>query len=278
MNQNLFKPTYLKELCATYNLSPSKKYGQNYLISSGVIEKIVDAAQIVRQDTVVEVGPGFGVLTLALAERAERVVAFEIERTLKPYWHEVQKEYDNVDIVWGNALKNLQGSGYNFHTYKVVANLPYQITSHILRTILEAEQKPTSVTVMVQKEVAQRICAKPGDMSMLAVSVQYYGVPRIAVQVPKGNFWPQPKVDSAVVHIDLTEQEGGREGERVFFRVVRAGFTNKRKQVWRNISEGLALPAEKVKSALEAVTGNEKIRAQELSLEMWKALVTALKP
>jgi len=276
MKKDLYKPTYLRELCSTYGLSPSKKYGQNYLITPSVIEKIVEVAELGDGDVVVEVGPGFGVLTFAMADRSKQVVAFEIEKKLEKYWEEKQKACKNVEIVWGNALKNFQDSVANFQKYKVVANLPYQITSHMLRTIFEQENKPTSVTVMVQKEVAQRICAKPGDMSLLAVSVQYYGTPKIALKVPKGNFWPQPKVDSAVVHVIVGGQVGGGEAEEVFFRTARAGFSNKRKQVWRNLSVGLGLPGDVVKNALTKVVGDEKVRAETLSVQDWHAIVGEL--
>lgn len=261
-------------LCERYDLSPSKKYGQNYLISQGVIENIVASAGITAADTVVEVGPGFGVLTLALAERAKQVIAFEIEQKLRPYWAEQTVQHPNIEIVWGNALSEFDRQmDHHEESYKVVANLPYQITSKIIRTFLEAEQPPTSMTIMVQKEVAERIVARPGDMSLLALSVQYYGRPKIAVRVPKGNFWPMPKVDSAVLHIEDIQS---RSDTVALFRLARAGFASKRKQLWSNLVNGLALDREQVKQALIDVVGDEKIRAEALSVADWEKLTGEL--
>lgn len=287
---NLFKPSHLKQLCQEYNLSPSKKYGQNYLISQGVIEKIIKASDLKKTDTVIEIGPGFGVLTFALAECVGKVVSFEIERKLEGYWEEIiedlkikgSKDQGDIEIMWGNALTEIKNQSSNLSvfqsSYKVVANLPYQITSNILRTLLELENKPESITVMVQKEVAERICAKPGKMSLLAVSVQYYGKPKIIAKVPKGNFWPSPKVDSAILHLStLALQHFNTFTDKEFFGVVRAGFSNKRKQLWRNLKSSGKWDGERVKNILKEVCGNEKVRAEELSVEQWLEIVKRLK-
>lgn len=275
--EELFHPTHLKELCQEYGLSPSKRYGQNYLVTKSVVEKIIAAADLKKDDVVIEIGPGFGVLTFALAPRVKNVIAFEIEKKLQPYWEEKQKEYDNIDIVWGNALREFQVESEKLkETYKVVANLPYQITSRAIRTILEADQKPERIVFMVQKEVAQRIVAAPGDMSLLAVSVQYYGTPRIITKVSKGNFWPTPKVDSAVLSIVPHQDTSSTKEAATFFRIVRAGFQNKRKQLWRNLSTGLSVSADHAKDVLKKVVGNEKVRAEELSLGHWRGIVEKL--
>lgn len=265
-------PTKLKELCQEFGLSPSKKYGQIYLINDAPIEKMINASDIKKSDTIVEIGPGFGVLTFVLARRAKKVVAYEIERKIENYWAEKAKEYKNIEIVWGNFLKEFENIK---SSYKVVANLPYQITSHALRVLLEAKNKPEQIVVMVQKEVAERICAKPGKMSILAVSIQYYGEPKIVTKVPRGNFWPSPKVDSAVLSIKNIKRGGAKKDEN-FFEIVRAGFANKRKQLWKNLSVGLKVKPEKVKKAVLGVTGNEKVRAEELSVEDWVRLCEKL--
>lgn len=177
----IFNPDYLQHLSAKYGLNPTKRYGQNFLINEEVIEKIIEIAGLEKSDTVVEVGPGFGVLTLELAQRVEKVVSFEIEKKLKPYWEEKQENLPNVEIVWGNVLKEFLISNFQF-PFKVVANLPYQITSAVIRMFLEAD-KPSNaerglksrlarlekMTLMVQKEVGERICAAPGEMSLLSV-------------------------------------------------------------------------------------------------------------
>ncbi|OGH86221.1 MAG: ribosomal RNA small subunit methyltransferase A [Candidatus Magasanikbacteria bacterium RIFOXYC12_FULL_33_11] len=270
--QNVYKPSYLIELCKKYSLSPSKKYGQNYLMTKIYIDKMLEAGEINRDDLVVEVGPGFGVLTFALAEKAEKVVSFEIEQKLREYWEENGPE--NLEIVWGDVMRNFNEN--NFKKYKLVANLPYQITSGILRLFLELENKPEKIVVMVQKEVAQRITAKKGDMSVLSVSVQYYGQPKMVAKVTKGNFWPSPKVDSAVLLIDNIKSPNNDFSDEHFFEVVKAGFAQKRKQLWRNLSQGLNLDAEKVKNILTEICGNDKIRAEELGVEEWVKIVKSL--
>jgi 16S rRNA (adenine1518-N6/adenine1519-N6)-dimethyltransferase len=286
MNEKLFKPLYLKHLCETYHLRPSKKYGQNFLISDSPIKKMIEVADLDTDDTVVEIGPGFGVLTFALSEQVKQVTAFEIERTLADYWKEELEKNKNIEIIWGDVSDQLPVISDQFSKgYKVVANLPYQITSRVLRMFFELENKPESITVMVQKEVAERIVAKPrsadsrqaGEMSVLAVSIQYYGEAKIVANVPKGNFWPEPKVDSALVHINTTIQQHQNTGvDDLFFKIVKAGFASKRKQLWRNLSVGLGVDRDKVKGILKDVAGNEKVRAQELGVGEWCDLVKRL--
>ena len=278
MNKKLFNPAYLKSLCEKYGLRPSKRYGQNFLISEKPINAMIEAAELKKTDTVIEIGPGFGVLTFAVAPLVERVMAFEIERKLERYWDEVRNKEINgnsVEIIWGDVLRNWKLEIGNWRSgYKVVANIPYQITSNALRIMLESENKPERIVVMVQKEVAERICAKPGEMSLLAVSVQYYGEPKIICRVPRGSFWPEPKVDSAIVLINTpTRQRDNIFSDEEFFRVVRAGFARPRKQVWRNLSAGLKLDGDRVKDVLKEIAGNEKVRAQELSVLQWKDVV-----
>ena len=290
MPTNLHHPTELQRLCETYGLRPSKQYGQHYLISRAPIEKMIAAAGLDMGDTVVEIGPGFGVLTLAVAPLVKRVVAFEIEQKLRPYWAEKMPEYPNVEVVWGNALEKIKNQELPGGVYKVLANLPYHITSDALRTILALRPLPACVVVMVQKEVAERICAKPGSMSMLSVAVQYYGVPSLVAGVSAGSFWPVPKVASAVVSIKTRKQEspdvwsgprfrhrGNKTiSDQVFFRVVRAGFAQKRKQLWHNISSGLSIDKDMVQQCLLRVTGSTTIRAQEVSMSQWGEIVACL--
>ncbi len=285
---NLFKPSYLAELCAQYRLRPSKEYGQNYLLSEVPIRAMVEAADAQKTDTVVEVGPGFGVLTLALAPKVKKVLAFEIEKKIEGYWNEVTKlqsnegvEYSNIEIIWGNVLyqaTNLQSQITNLKSYKVIANVPYQITSQIFRLFLEeVPVRPTCIVTMVQKEVAERICAKRGDMSLLAVSVQYYGTPKIVSKVSRGNFWPMPKVDSAVISIEVNQNHvWTKEQDAWFFRVVHAAFAHKRKQAWRNMSEELKIEKSVVQDALKTVVGNEQVRAQDVTVGEWVEIAESL--
>ena len=279
---NLFSPTYLRQLCAEAGMAPSKAYGQNYLISEKPIQKIIEAGELSVEDTVVEVGPGFGVLTLAMAPLVKKVLAFEIERHLEEYWARQQREFRNIEIVWGNVLNQVENEKQdifkNLKGYKVLANIPYQITSKVLRLFLEeVENKPERIIVMLQKEVAERICAKSGDMSMLAVSVQYYGVPHVVTKVSKGSFWPSPKVDSAVLMIKPhTVQKPNVYTDKEFFDFVRVGFSHPRKQLWSNLA-GTYKNID-FKTILKDVTLNEKIRAEELSVEQWKSLAQAIVP
>lgn len=270
MDTQLFNPSYLKQLCAEYHLQPSKEYGQNYLLSETPIQAMLKAGDVSGKDTIIEVGPGFGVLTLALQEKAGKIIAFEIEKKIFGYWDHLQEAHSNIDVRWGNVLREFPVMQQTLpKQYKVIANVPYQITALLLRLFLEAVHKPERIVIMVQREVADRMCAKPGDMSLLSVSVQYYGKPKIVAKVSKGNFWPQPKVDSAVIAItDIQE----RENSTAFFALTRAGFANKRKQLWRNIADAFGLSQVDVKQALEQVTGNNQVRAQELSIEQWIAL------
>lgn len=276
MDIDILSPTQLKALCEKCRLQPSKKYGQNYLISPKPIAAMIEAGELTPKSSVIEIGPGFGVLTLAVAPQVKRVIAFEIEKKIEAYWHEKMEEYKNIEIVWGNALKELDARTADMREpFTVLANLPYQITSHALRTLLELENKPERIIVMVQKEVAERICANPGDMSLLAVSVQYYGSPCIITKVPKGSFWPAPKVDSAVLSIVPHENHDGGEAA-AFFALAKTGFANKRKQLWKNLADGCNLEKAEVQDALKKVVGNEKCRAQELSVEQWRGLQNML--
>lgn len=277
MNPKLFDHQYLKHLCQKYSLIPSKKYGQNFLLHPEVIEEMVGAAQIKKTDTVVEIGPGFGVLTLALVEKSEKVLAFEIEKKIKPYWDEEIKkhpEYSGLEIVWGNILQ-VPTSQFPVEGYKVVANLPYQITSQVLRTFLEMENKPDVMVLMVQKEVAERICAKAGDMSVLSVSVQYYGEPEIVAYVPRGDFWPVPAVDSAVIRIRIKQNEVRSKKEaELLFKIVKAGFSSRRKMLIKNLSA--EVDKDKIRNLFKDLGIDEKVRAQELSVEQWKKIVVKL--
>ena len=333
----------LKHLCAKYGLAPSKKYGQNFLIDPEPINKMIEAADVGPNDTVVEIGPGFGPLTFALAEKAKKVLAFEIEKKLIPYWESFGCHSDrasqrveeslgfgvmdssalrslsrlsrgsaqndkcnNLEIIWGNVLHEVESPKSKVQSlgkYKVIANIPYQITSEVIRKFLEAPNKPDLMVLMVQKEVAERICAKAGDMSVLAVSVQLYAEPEIIMPVPRSSFWPQPKVDSAVIKLSIKQSEcfyppltkrgqGGVAGDggtsatppnlllerggndEDFFKIVKAGFANRRKMLIKNLST--VADKKKLPALFHELGINEKARAQELSVEQWQELVSKL--
>lgn len=259
-------PSAIKQLCETYDLRPSKKYGQNYLISGVPIQKMITAASIQKDDMVYEIGPGFGVLTFALLEAGARVRAFEIEKKLQPYWEKYTREYPNLEIVWGNVLKNWNNYIASEKEYTVVANLPYQITSEALEVMLTSENPPHTIVCMVQKEVGERIAAHAGDMSILAVSVQYFGKPKIVASVSRGLFYPSPKVDSAIIAITDIEKKGASKS---FFDLVKMGFHHKRKMLLKNISAYNKKDKKIIEDAFAHVSLDTKIRAEELSVEQW---------
>jgi 16S rRNA (adenine1518-N6/adenine1519-N6)-dimethyltransferase len=245
--------------------------------------RIVDAAGVEPTDFVVEVGPGLGILTEELTRRLEPetggLVAVELDEKLLPLLRERFGNDAHVSFVQGDVLEISPGELSGGRPYKLVANLPYYITSAVLRHFLEAEAKPESLTVMVQREVAERMAASPPDMSLLAVAVQFYGKPRMMFRVPPGAFHPKPKVESAVVRIDVYKPGEGPvnpESESGFFRVVRAGFGQKRKQLANTLASGLELPKARVVEGLKQAGVDPARRAETLSLPEWEAISMVL--
>ena len=265
-------------------MRPRKGLGQNFLVDDAALQRIVEAAGLTPADAVLEIGPGLGTLTGLLANQARRVVAVELDAKLVAV---LQREFAgaaNVAILYGDILsipldrlRTEMGLGPG-KTYKVVANLPYYITSAVLRHLLEAEPRPSCMVVTVQQEVARRIVAAPGDLSLLAISVQLYGIPRIVTRIPAGAFYPAPKVDSAVLRIDLAGQTTvDVEDVKWFFRVVHAGFSARRKQLHNVLGPGLGFSTEQVNSALARASIDPTRRAQTLSLEEWAGLCRELR-
>lgn len=276
---NLYDPVTLANLCRTYGLRPSKQYGQNYLIEPEVIETILDVAAVQDHETIVEVGPGFGVLTEALAPLTKRLVSFEIEQKLTAYWDKRRRQLPSLELVWGNVLRQdgfLNGLG----EYKVVANIPYQITSPLLRLFLESlEQLPSTLTLLVQKEVAERICAQPGDLSVLGLMVQYRADPSYIATVPRSAFWPSPAVDSAILHLAVKPKSAllSPEEEQRIFQFIKTGFSNRRKLLSKNLLPHVGKHRKiDLEQAFKTFGFLPTIRAQELSLEQWILLSRAL--
>lgn len=262
-----------KELLERAGLEPKKSLGQNFLFDQNILARIVDAAEVGPDDLVLEIGPGLGALTCELAARARRVVAVELDDRLLPLLEDELARYDNVRLVHGDILDQ-DLAGLFDGPYKVVANVPYYITGAILRHLLSAPQKPALVLLTVQEEVAQRITAVPPAMSLLAASVQYYGDVQRVMGIKAGAFWPRPDVDSAVVRIDLPPVPPPVAQEAAFFRVVRAGFSQKRKQLQKNLRQ--LGPREANDAALAAAGIDGRRRAETLTIDEWQALVTAL--
>jgi len=271
-------PLDVRRLLREYNLRPKKSLGQNWLIDESALAHIADIADLSHQDTALEIGPGLGSLTRHLAERAGRVVAVELDAALIPPLRHVLANYSNVTIIQGDILQfNLPASLPLPDKYKVVANLPYYITSAVIRHLLEAQVRPSLIVLTVQLEVAQRIVAAPGQMSLLAVSVQFYGRPSIAMRIKAGAFYPAPQVDSAVVRIEPCERPAVDVADRdEFFAIVKAGFSQKRKQLHNALAAGLAQPQVEIAAALERAGVDGRRRAETLSLQEWAAIARAL--
>ena len=267
-----------------FGLRARKGLGQHYLIDGGVLKLILSAAELAPDDIVIEVGPGLGVLTRELVRRAGWVVAIELDDKLAVLLKEMLADFNNFTIINEDVLKvdpatlleelneKLPSSITNPLSYKVVANLPYYITSPVLRHFLEARIKPKIIVIMVQKEVAKAIVAEPGDMSILSVSVQLYGKPKIMGYVPARSFYPAPKVDSVILRIDLYPRPAVDVETESFFKLVRAGFTAARKQIANSLAQGLGLPKADVLSMLVKAGIDSRRRSETLTIEEWGKL------
>ncbi|MBX3064061.1 MAG: 16S rRNA (adenine(1518)-N(6)/adenine(1519)-N(6))-dimethyltransferase RsmA [Anaerolineae bacterium] len=262
-----------KQLLDTLQLQPKKSLGQNFLHDPGILDKIVQAAELSPQDTVLEVGPGTGALTVRLAQSGAQVIAVEVDDRLLPILSDQLRDFSNVRVVKEDILNADVSALVGGKPYSVVANLPYYITSAILRQLLETSHKPQRLVLTIQYEVAERLVAKPGDLSLLGVSVQFYGKPSIVARLNPAVFWPRPEVDSAIIRIDVYQQPRYEvPGEQEFFRVVRAGFSQKRKQLKNSLGSGLGL-SNPVAAALITSAGIDPMRrAETLSLDEWAAL------
>ena len=261
-----------KNLCKLYNIKPARSRGQNFLIKEDVYDLIVEQADLQPDDMILEVGPGLGFLTVKLAAKVKQVIAVELDDKLA----EVlkiglkAKNVENVEVVNSDILKFplphfIRGG------FKIVANLPYNITSIFLRKFLEADKKPELIVLMLQKEVAERITAKPGKMSLLGVSAQFYAKQEIVEIVEKENFWPKPEVDSAIIKLEVRSKKL-EINEREFFRLVKFGFSAKRKMLKNNLAAGFKISQAEAENKIIKAGFNGKARAQELSVDDWLKL------
>ncbi len=258
-------------------MQPKKSLGQNFLKDEKVLDKIIKSAELKPDDFVLEIGPGTGVLTEKLAKKAGHVIAVEKDDILAEKLNKSFKESKKFEIIHGDIMginlpEVLEKHKIGDKKYKLVANIPYYITSSIIQLFLETKYRPNEMILMVQKEVAERICGKPGDMSILAVSVQYYAKPEILFYVDKSSFWPVPEVDSAVIRITIENEFPRKDEIKRFFRVVRAGFSSKRKTLINNLSASFHLNKKYVEEKIKKHGFQLEIRAQELSVEDWKVL------
>jgi 16S rRNA (adenine1518-N6/adenine1519-N6)-dimethyltransferase len=263
-------PLNAADLLKQYGLHADKRLGQNFLQDPFALEKIVQAAEVQPTDTVLEIGPGLGSLTRYLAAAAQKVVAVELDDRLFPPLEAVLAPYENIQLFHGDILDIQPNEIVDKRDYLVVANIPYYITSGVIRHLLESEPKPRRMVLTIQREVAERVCAGPGDMSLLALSVQVYGKPRIAARIPAGSFFPPPKVGSSVLVVDIYPTPVvPAELLDTFFLLIKAGFSQKRKKLRNSLSAGMRSSKTDTETLLRAADIDPQRRAETLSLEEW---------
>jgi 16S rRNA (adenine1518-N6/adenine1519-N6)-dimethyltransferase len=254
-------------------LHPDKSLGQNFLNDPQILKQIVQAAEVDAHDMVLEIGPGLGSLTSRLAASARLVVAVELDERLIPILRQALATYRNVRIIHGDILALPFDQILAEEGYLVVANIPYYITSAVIRRLLEAPLRPRRIVLTIQKEVAQRVCAEPGELSLLALSVQVYGTPQIMFHIPAGAFYPPPKVDSAVVRIEIAPAPRLPANElKSFFQLAKAAFSQKRKNLRNSLAAGLGWEPNQAQRLLEHAGIDPHRRPETVSLEEWAAL------
>ena len=276
----LYAPSTIKDIKERYGFKLSKNLGQNFLTDKNIIDRIIESAEIGPDDLVIEIGPGIGVITREAAETARKVIAVEIDKNLIPILKETLSDVDNVEIVNQDILKTdvnqlIASLGDSISGVKIIGNLPYYITTPIIMKLLEDGVKADSITVMMQKEVADRIKAFPGSKAYgaLSVAVQYYCTVEAVVNVPKEVFVPQPKVDSTVLRLNIREEAPVKLLNReIFFRCVKAGFGQRRKTLLNSLMGIEGITKEGVKAALEAAGIDPSRRAETLDLEEFAKL------
>ena len=276
-----------RQLLRQFGFRPRKRLGQHFLIDEQVLEHILSAAELSPGDIVVEIGPGLGILTEALARQGARVIAVEVDGKLVALLKKRLAGFPDVRVVRADILKvppqqllreNLPDSDPS-RGYKVIANLPYYITSPVLSHFLEAQPRPSEMVVMVQREVGETIAAAPGKMRLISVRTQFYGRPVVVAHVPAAGFYPPPKVDSAILRLDVYSQPPIEVSDVTgFFDMVMHGFSSPRKQLRNSLAHSLEMPPDQVASLLEKAGTEAKRRAETLSLEEWRELWEVFAP
>lgn len=272
-NKRLYSPAVVKEIIEKHGFKFSKSLGQNFLIDGNIIDRIIERADIKERDGIIEIGPGIGTLTQKLCEKAGRVVAIELDDNLLPILEETLGAYNNVEVIHGDVLKvdlkQIIEEKLALEKVKVVANLPYYITTPIIMKLLEENLSIDKIVVMVQKEVAFRMKAAPGskDYGALSVAVQYYSKPEIIVDVPKNVFMPRPNVDSAVIMLDVYKEPVIKvKDEKMFFNVVKAAFGKRRKTLLNALSSSIDLKKERIEEILKECGVDPMRRGETLTI------------
>ncbi|HUS84196.1 MAG TPA: 16S rRNA (adenine(1518)-N(6)/adenine(1519)-N(6))-dimethyltransferase RsmA [Anaerolineales bacterium] len=256
-----------------YGISPKKSLGQNFVINQRALDAVISAADLTGHEEVIEVGAGLGTLTIELAQRADRVFAVEIDKRLILILQDILRDFENVSLIHTDFLQVDPGELVSRSGYSVVANIPYNITSALIRHLMESSMSPARVVLTMQREVAQRITGSPGDMSLLALSVQIFGSAKITAHIPAGCFYPIPKVDSAVLRIDVYEEPVvPRNMIPVIFSLARTGFGQKRKKLRNSLVPVIGSNPADVEKLLVRAGIQPKSRAQELSIQDWEKI------
>jgi 16S rRNA (adenine1518-N6/adenine1519-N6)-dimethyltransferase len=280
------KPQRTREIIEKYQFTLKKKFGQNFLINQNILDDIIKGANLAPEDIVIEIGPGIGSLTQYIAEQVDEVLAIEIDKTLIPILEDTLSEYDNIRILNEDILKvDLKGlleRDYKNRSVKIVANLPYYITTPIIMKIFEEHVPIDSITIMIQEEVADRMQAKPStkEYGALSLAVQYYSYPKVIVKVPPSCFVPQPKVGSSVIRLELTDHyKNQTEDDRFLFQLIRGAFQQRRKTLVNTLAHqpNIHLTKEEIREALAKMDLSEKIRGEALSLQEFIELTKVLK-
>ncbi len=265
---------YIRELLQRYGFKPNETYGQNFLLNEIVLQDMVDSVPLKKGDAILEVGPGLGALTQYLAQTDYPVLSVEKDPKFLPVLKALKKKHTNLEFVVDDILKfDFQSALAAYDGYHVVANIPYYITGKIIQLFIQAKHKPKTVTILIQKEVARNVTAKPGHLNLLAISVQLHGEARLLQTVLARDFYPVPKVDSSVIQIILDERPKYEvDDEKRFFGLLRACFSGKRKQLHNTLENYLQIPKDAVVKVLESVSISHTARPQELSIEEWVRL------
>lgn len=275
---NLTNKSEIKNLLKTYNAKPEKYLGQHFILSKNSLKKMVEAAEIKKHDAIIEIGPGLGTLTRELTETGANIIAIEKDPLMVEILKETVADYKNIKILEADARQLWILKIYRKKKYKIVANLPYNAATFLIHQWLESKNPPELMVLMIQKEVAQRITAKPPHSNLLGISVKFYADAKVIGHVPKESFWPKPKVDSAIIKIIPKKVMFFRRSQNRlrFFAVVKAGFSSPRKQLLGNLSKQLKIPKEKLISAFKNLNIPERVRAENLSLNEWQKIVSIL--
>jgi len=273
---DLTNKTIIKDLLKKHRTGPEKYLGQHFILSKKALSQIITAAEIKKNDTIIEIGPGLGTLTQELAKIPHpfskggglKIIAIEKDLKMINILGETLTGHKNIKIIQADARGDKLGIKIAKNKYKIVANLPYNVATFLIRQWLELKNSPKLMVLMIQKEVAQRMTAKPPHMNLLAVSTQFLAIAKVVDYVPAKAFWPKPKVDSAIIKI-VPKKRPPQKTRRAFFAVVKAGFSQPRKQLIGNLTKKLKTPREKLMEIFKNLNISERARAENLSLEQW---------